>query len=87
MKAKKTDARFSGYPNFKYHITFRRMETEQYCNIRKWCWETFGASCELQNISRVTNPNMEWCWDSDEWKSRIYLATEKQYQWFLLKWN
>lgn len=87
MKRGKLDARYTGYGRFKYFVGFRYKEMDEFVAVRKWCWETFGASCEMQIYDKVTNPNTTWSWVLDDYRSRIYFATEKEYNWFLLKWS
>jgi hypothetical protein len=31
--------------------------------------------------------NPKWCWVVDQYKIKIYFATDAEYQWFLLKWT
>jgi len=87
MKASKLDRRHTGYGDFKYSITFRGIETGKFCEIRNWCWEQWGPSAEIDNREKLVNPNLSWAWISDEYRMRIYIATDKEYQWYLLKWT
>ena len=87
MKHYKLDKRFKGYGNFKYSVDFNWREKSKYLEVRNWCWDQWGPSSEVafleDNQSLVSEG---WSWDTSEFKNRIYLATEKEYQWFLLKW-
>jgi hypothetical protein len=87
MKVKQLDRRFSGYGNFKYHIQFQTNELQKFSDVRNWCWQTWGPSCELEHYNKINPPNGFWCWGSTEWYIRIYLATPAEYSWFLLKWG
>lgn len=87
MENKKLDRRFEGYTDFKYCVEFRTGEMDKFCDIRNWCWTQFGPSCEIDIWRKVHNRNSAWCWVNDEWKVRIYFASDKEYQWFILKWN
>jgi hypothetical protein len=87
MKRGKLDARYSGFGEFKYYAGYRNSEVDKFCAVRAWCWENWGPSCEMENYGKVSNPNINWCWISDQWKQRIYFASDKEYQWFLLKYG
>lgn len=87
MKFGKTDRRFSAHPDFKHFISFTSKELKGFNNIRKWCWETFGASSDLDIFHKISDNNQQWCWEYSQWNTRIYFATDKEYQWFLLKWS
>jgi hypothetical protein len=98
VKFQKLDARFRSYPNFRWAIDFGgfnpwaiqnpNSNCHKYAEIRRWCWEQFGASTELAiwqaTDYQVRNPN--WCWDFFETKMRIYLS-EETYNWAILKWQ
>ena len=87
MKELKLDRRHTGYGDFKYSITFRGSETDKFCDIRNWCWEQWGPSVEIDNRIKLINPNPKWSWISDEYRLRIYIATDKEFQWYILKWK
>jgi hypothetical protein len=86
MNKGKLDARFKGYDNFKYYTGFRYNEMPKFDEIRQWCWEQFGPSCEITIHHKIPTANHTWCWILDDYRARIYFATDKEYQWFLLKW-
>ena len=87
MKLKKIDRRMNGYGMFKYCVNFNYVTVQNFCDIRKWCSEQWGASDDLEFIEKIKNPNMAWCWVNDQYTMRIYIATDKEAQWFLLKWG
>lgn len=86
MRKGKLDARYTGFDKFKHYASFRYNEMEKFVEVRQWCWETFGPSCEMQIHHKLSTPNHSWSWILDDYRSRIYFATDKEYQWFLLKW-
>ena len=86
MKAKKLDRRHSGYSMFKWAIDFTHKENLEFCQIREWLWEQFGPSCELEFCYKF-NKNVDWAWINDQHRLRIYIKSDKEYQWFLLKWQ
>ncbi len=76
-----------GHDEFKRCIEFSRSEVEKFIEIRNWCWDQWGPGCEIDNFYKIQNPNKSWCWLIDEWRTRIYFASDKEVQWFHLKWN
>jgi len=87
MKLKKVDGRMNGHNLFKYYVSFGYNSHQNFCDIREWCWEQWGPSCEFEYWSKINSTNGAWCWVSDKYTKRIYLATDKEGQWFLLKWG
>lgn len=88
MKINKLDSRYNGYDLFKYGIDFKSSELHKFCEIREWCWQQFGPSCELDIFRQ--NPNsryQDWAWLRDSTRTRLYFMSEKELQWFLLKWG
>jgi hypothetical protein len=88
MRHNKLDRRYKGYGQFKYTVSFwLSKEYPKFCEIRNWCWTQWGPSSEVDIWERnpaLQSPN--WCWVKDDYKVRIYLTSDKEYQWFLLKW-
>jgi len=77
-------------------IIFGLQESYQkFYEWRNWCWQTWGPSKELQHwLEDLRNPNQlavshneQWCWQNDEYATRIYLRTDKELSIFLLKWS
>ena len=87
MKLKKIDRRMNGYGKFKYCINFNYTTVQNFCDIRRWCSEQWGASDDLEFFEKIKEPNTAWCWVNDQYTMRIYIATDKEAQWFLLKWG
>lgn len=86
MKLKKLDRRMNGYGDFKYKITYRkRTERLKFIEARNWCWEQWGPSSEYEFWDQSVNP--AWCWIVDEWETKILLASDKEGQWYTLKWG
>lgn len=86
MKVKKLDRRMKGFGSFKYKITFRkRSDRAKFIEVRNWCWAQWDSSSEheLWDI----NVNQHWAWIIDEWETKILLASDKEAQWFTLKWG
>ena len=86
MKLKKLDARMKGYGDFKYAAKFRKSgDRERFIEIRNWCWETWGPSCELEFWKEDRNP--AWSWAVTEFEMKIYLDGDKEASWYTLKWS
>jgi hypothetical protein len=88
MKIFKLDKRYEGYDNFIYCAEFVKPEVDQFCEVRAWCWQTWGASKEYALWGTGTAHNNEhWSWTQDEYRLRIYIKTDKDHQWFVLRWS
>jgi hypothetical protein len=87
MKTSKLDRRHNGYGHFKYCVTFRTTEISKFCEIRNWCWQTWGPSTELEFWEKLDTPNKSWTWITNQWNIRIYFGTDKEYNWYMLKWK
>ena len=86
MNLKKLDRRMSGYGKFTHYMEYSHKEANEFIRCRNWCWEQWGPSCELDFWYKHT-PNEKWCWLVDQWRTRVYLRTEAEAQWFALKWK
>lgn len=84
MRAKKIDRRMNGYGEFEYLLEFRKVEREDFCKYRAWCWEQWGASCEFEHWGKLNIANDSWCWGGTEFHNRIYFRNKSQYSWWLL---
>ena len=88
MRHNKLDRRYKGHGQFKYTVSFwLSKEYPKFCEIRNWCWQQWGSSAEVDIW--IKNPALQspnWCWVKDDYRVRIYLTSDKEYQWFLLKW-
>lgn len=87
MKVKKLDRRMSGHGDFARCVDFSGKEYSRFIEIRNWCWDQWGPSCEYNFWCRISNPNPAWCWLTDEWRTRIYFTSDKEAQWYHLKWG
>lgn len=86
MKKRKLDKRNSGYGQYTHYVEFRFNEDQNFFEIRNWCWETFGPSTEF-DIIKTSGAKGDWCWIFDQWRKRILFKSEKEYNWFCLKWG
>jgi hypothetical protein len=86
MKIRKLDRRHNGHEFFKYYVQFSFINPEQFIEHRNWCWQTWGPSCELEFHSKQTI-KPKWAWLSDQYSIRIYLESDSEYSWYILKWK
>lgn len=61
---------------------------------REWCWQTWGPSKELvdwledtRQTTEAVSHNKHWCFQNDQYSTRIYLRTDKELSMFLLRWS
>lgn len=81
----------NGYGNFKYGVNFYGTRDIAFDDVRLWCWETFGASTELDIWEdREGRRNPRWAWDRGQYNKNfrcmIYLSTDAEASLFTLKW-
>jgi len=84
MKIGKLDKRHNGYDRFKYFASFSSTNLYKFVEVRNWCWQNWGPSSEL-DITGLGD--QKWAWIHGQYNTRIYLATDAEYQWFVLKWK
>lgn len=87
---------WSAYPHFQYAIVYDRNSFHQsvrdFNKAIAWCWDSFESSIDLQSwhaLRKSDAVNKLWCWDTQTnvHPNRIYLATSKEVDAFLLRWN
>ena len=102
LTIKKTDKRHTGHYHWQYVVIVERIPTtlfgkpsilqkiDNLNTIREWCWTTYGPSCELEFWLAINeagaNKNEHWCWHTNYDNYKIYLRTDKEANWFKLKW-
>ena len=52
IKIKKLDKRNTGFSKFKYSVTSTSLYSQEFYEIRKWMWDTWGASKELKDVAK-----------------------------------
>jgi hypothetical protein len=87
MKLTKLDKRHNGHKWFKYCVEYYHKEAKQFVDQRTWCWDTFGPSCELEFWDSAGKLGGRWCWMSTQWNTRIYFATEQEFNWYKLTYG
>ena len=97
FKFVKLDARYTGYPSFKYMIEVISLhkgpKIEGFNEIRDWCIETWGKSIEreqylyMEDYDTSMQLNPAWCWHTEDHKMNIYLRDEAEKVWAELRWK
>ncbi len=92
MRIKKLDKRMKGYGDFKYGIDFSwNWEGVRFDHARQWCWETLGASVEYDIWTELQiageEKNERWCWDRNQYRTMIYLKSDAERNWFVMRWG
>lgn len=88
MKIGKLDKRHNGHKNFKYHVRFYTINRDKFVDVRNWCWKTWGPSAELETLDLLQKyTDHKWSWVCDKYTTKIFLRSDDEYQWFLLKWK
>jgi len=62
----------------------------RYFEWRNWCWATWGPGIEREEaIVWASNYYQvgRWAWHVDQYSKRLYFATEKELNWFVLTWS
>ena len=86
VSIEKMDKRFNGsHLGFEFLVDFAAGATTEYREMRQWCWETLGPSCELDAMNG--QDNFAWGWIRDNYRTRILLRSEKELAWFKLRWE
>ncbi len=91
LTLEKLDRRHSGNTRFTHRVFISGMGAQsngkKFLELREWCWNTLGPSCELSLC--YLNEATSWAWRMDDQKSfnqyYIYLTEEARTH-FALKW-
>lgn len=94
LSLEKLDGRHKGLNRLKYRILIHGTTTDRFqtfLQIRQWCWDTWGPSCEREIFLPLANNNPgsnDWAWHFEEkfQACYIYLSGSKQLELFSLKW-
>jgi hypothetical protein len=91
----KVDGRYRGHESFRWMLDFYRNQLG-YLKVREWCWETWGASEELElweyvyyrpETRELANPNWSWLYDANPVTLKIYLRDDSELAWYKLRWR
>jgi hypothetical protein len=83
-KITELDKRYTGGNYFKYSIEFLYQQGPLFCEVREWCWDTWGPSCELKFIE--DDKEYKWAWITDNHRTRIYFRDIEEVNWYKLRW-
>ena len=72
-------------PPSYYSLASMSEKRIEFVKMRQWAWETWGPSCEIAFYDQLEKDYV-WSRDQENDHLRIYLKTEKELSWFLLKW-
>ena len=99
IEIRKTDKRHTGSQYFAYVLEVksnpgkfdRPARISEFDQVRQWAWTTWGASCDREhwvtmNVATRFPVNPHWCWHTEFYDVKIYLASEKEVTWFKLRW-
>lgn len=99
-KVSKTDKRHTGKEVFGYVCAVQPGKvlklSERYAlfnEIRDWCIQTWGNSCERDHYLAMYNAGMydrineHWSWHTEYYETKLYFRTDKQANWFKLRWS
>jgi hypothetical protein len=89
----KLDRRHNGAGLFSHYITpvFQTTLADklEFLEYRKWCWATWGPGMESEwaiEIARDRDQEVKWAWLTEYKQKRIYFRTEKELNWFNMRW-
>ena len=86
MKITKLDRRYTGGRKFNYAVEFSPYKDgELFCDVREWCWQTWGPGRELKFVN--LDDNERWAFMTDNYRTRIYLSDIQEVEWFTLRWS
>lgn len=90
----KLDRRHKGQAQFRFYITpvwsSTLADKIQFFEWRKWCWETWGPGMEREQAIYFGSNQYQigrWAWHTEDGAKRLYFATDKELNWFNLKWS
>lgn len=102
FKVQKLDKRHNAHQFFSHRIETSTVywrngpgeKYEEFLELRQWCWETFGISCERDLYShlwyrggnKIYNKFWAWHFSGTDDAAYIYL-TEEGYTHYKLKWG
>jgi len=92
----KLDRRHKGIKHFSHYVvpvwSSTLADKIKYFEWRNWCWTTWGPGMEREMVLEfgdvIDSPtSIKWAWHVDSWGKRLYFASEKELNWFVLTWG
>jgi hypothetical protein len=87
------DRRHKGYSKFSHYITpvwsSQLADKLKFFEWRNWCWTTWGPGLEREISIAFDDKiyDVKWAWHTNDGAKRLYFATEKELNWFVLTWS
>ena len=82
---KDLDRRYTGGAQFNYCLDFYGKDKgKHFCDVRNWFWQTYGPSSEL---IFYRDSQQVWAWITDGYRTRIYIKSNKELEWYRLRWE
>ena len=88
------DRRHKGYRYFSHYAmpvwSSQLSDKLEFFEWRNWCWTTWGPGYERDTIIEFgAGPyhSCKWAWHTNDGAKRLYFATEKELNWFVLTWS
>jgi hypothetical protein len=91
----KLDRRHKGYQTFSHYISpvwsSSLTDKLRFFEWRTWCWDTWGPGLEREvvfELGKAIGLGLEpkWAWHLDKYGRRLYFKTEKELNWFNMRW-
>jgi hypothetical protein len=92
----KLDRRHKGYRLFTHYIapvwSSQLADKLEFFEWRKWCWNTWGPGMEREIVLDLDkqywkDEDVRWAWHTQDGAKRLYFASEKELNWFVLTWS
>ena len=90
----KLDKRHKGYQQFTHYIqpiwSSRLEDKLKFFEWRNWCWNTWGPGYEREIALEFGDRQFSvcrWAWHTEDRSRRLYFASEKELNWFVLTWS
>lgn len=88
MKITVMDKRHKGKLWFSFYVTPTmtsvRPKVDMFIIWREWCFETFGLGIERDLAHH--REDVKWAWHTEDGLLRIYFKSQKELNWFKMKW-
>jgi hypothetical protein len=87
------DRRHKGHSKFSHYImpvwSSTLADKLKFFEWRTWCWSTWGPGLEREVAIEFGTSihDVKWAWHTNDGAKRIYFASEKELNWFVLTWS
>jgi len=94
FRVSKLDKRHNGNHLFSHYTNFGNVYSTEtklaFVEMRNWCWESWGPGMEIDYACALGSNQYQvcrWAWQTDHGNCRIYFSSQKELNWFILKWG